>query len=86
MDCERWTGEMDREHHFLKGARLGGGGRVVQGGCRWALVWTPCGSVEMMGRGGFLEVAGFQKLQTRTFPDASCTQPRKSLEDKVQGR
>lgn len=33
------------------GACLGGGGRVVQGGCRWALVWTPCGSAEMMGRG-----------------------------------
>ena len=49
------------------------------GGCRWALVWTPCGSAEMMGRGAFWRSFGFQKLQTRTFPDASCTQPRKTV-------
>lgn len=75
---ERWTGETDRERHFL-GRGVSGAEAAWSGGCRWALVWTPCGSAEMMGRGASWRSFGFQKLQTWTFPDASCTQPRKRV-------
>lgn len=68
--------EMDREHHFLKGRVLGAEAAWSRG-LLLGLGLDSVGARDRWG-GGFPEVAGFQKLQTRTFLDASCTQLQES--------